>query len=66
MKAKLEPITPAVMYEAEAARYIMLGIHDFRKLVAEGVIPCRTHPGRVRKIYLKADLDAYLFGLPTR
>jgi hypothetical protein len=63
---KYEPFTPGVMYESEAARYIMLGIHDFRKLVAAGVIPSRTHPGRKRKIYLKADLDAYLLALPTR
>jgi hypothetical protein len=63
---KFEPLTPAVMYESEAAKYIMLGIHDFRRFVVAGTIPSRTHPGRKRKIYLKADLDIYLLGLPIR
>jgi hypothetical protein len=60
----LAPLTPAVMYEVMAAKYVMLGIRDFRKLVDEGVIPCRTHPGRTRRIYLKSDLDDYLRNLP--
>jgi hypothetical protein len=60
----LIPLTQAVMYEVMAAKYLMLGIHDFRKLVDEGVIPCRTHPGRTRRIYLKTDLDYYLKNLP--
>jgi hypothetical protein len=60
----LEPMTPAVMYEVVAAKYLMLGIADFRKLVNQGVIPCRHHPGRKRRIYLKADLDKYLMKLP--
>jgi hypothetical protein len=61
---KLIPLTQAVMYEVTAAKYIMLGIHDFRRLVEDGVILCRTHPGRSRKIYLKTDLDDYLKSLP--
>ena len=61
---KLAPITPAVMYETMAAKYVMLGIHDFRKLVDEGIIIYRTHPGRSRRIYLKTDLDDYLNNLP--
>jgi excisionase family DNA binding protein len=61
---KLGPLTPAVMYEAVAAKYVKLGIHDFRKLVDAGVIPFRTHPGRTRRIYLTADLDEYLSRLP--
>jgi len=61
---KLAPFTPAVMYETAAAKYVMLGIHEFRKLVERGVIPFRRHPGRTRRIYLKADLDGYLLQLP--
>jgi hypothetical protein len=29
----LAPLTQAVMYEKTAAKYIMLGIHEFRELV---------------------------------
>ena len=60
----LAPLTQAVMYETTAAKYIMLGIHEFRDLVHDGVIPYRTRPGHNRRIYLKSDLDAYLAGLP--
>ncbi len=60
----LEPQTSAVMYEVAAAKYMMLGIHNFRKLVAAGRIPYRTHPGRRRRIYLKSDLDSFLLNLP--
>jgi excisionase family DNA binding protein len=60
----LAPLTQAVMYEKTAAKYVMLGIHEFRKLVDEGVIPCRFHPGRTRRIYLRSDLDRYLSNLP--
>ena len=56
----LAPLRPAVMYEAAAAKYVMLGIHEFRKLVGQGIIPFRRHPGRTRRIYLRSDLDAYL------
>lgn len=61
---RLTVLTPAVMYESAAAKYIMLGIHEFRVLVDQGVIPFRRHPGRTRRIYLKADLDSYLSELP--
>ena len=61
---QLSPVSPAVMYEVTAAKYLMLGIHEFRKLVDEGAIICRNHPGRKRRIYLKADLDDYLNRLP--
>ena len=60
----LAPLRPAVMYEAAAAKYVMLGIHEFRKLVGQGIIPFRRHPGRTRRIYLRSDLDAYLSRLP--
>jgi excisionase family DNA binding protein len=61
---KVSPLAPAVVYEAAAARYVMLGIHEFRRLVAKGAIPFRQRPGRTRRIYLRADLDEYLSGLP--
>jgi hypothetical protein len=60
----LDQITPAAMYEVVAAKYLKLGIHDFRKLVDKGAIVFRTHPGRIRRIYLKSDLDEYLSRLP--
>lgn len=61
---ELSPLTSAVMYEATAAKYVMLGIHEFRKLADRGEIPFRRHPGRKRRIYLKTDLDEYLSLLP--
>ena len=61
----LQPLTPAVLYEVAAAKYIKIAIEDFRELVNQGLIPFRTHPGRSRRIYLKADLDAYLKNLPV-
>ncbi len=61
----LQPLTPAVLYEVAAAKYIKIAIEDFRTLVNQGLIPFRTHPGRSRRIYLKADLDAYLKNLPV-
>ena len=60
----LSPVNPAVMYEVTAAKYVMLGIREFRRLVDEGAIIYRNHPGRKRRIYLKADLDDYLKRLP--
>ena len=64
---ELAPLTPAVMYEVTAAKYVMLGIRDFRKLVESGIIHFRTHPGRTRRIHIKppflGDL-VYLSRLP--
>jgi hypothetical protein len=60
----LAPLTQAVMYEKMAAKYVMLGIHEFRGLVHNGIIQYRTRPGHSRRIYLKSDLDTYLAGLP--
>jgi len=59
----LQPLTTAVLYEVAAAKYIKIAIEDFREFVNQGMIPFRTHPGRSRRIYLKADLDAYLRNL---
>ncbi len=61
---RMGEIMPAVMYESEAAKYVMLGVHEFRKLVDAGTIPFRRHAGRKRRIYLKADPDEYLSRLP--
>lgn len=57
-------LQPAVLYEREAARYLRLDIHKFRHLVAVGLIPCRTHAGGKRRIYLRSELDLYLRALP--
>lgn len=60
----IQPLTTAVLYEVAAAKYIKIAIEEFREFVNRGLIPFRTHPGRSRRIYLKADLDAYLKNLP--
>jgi hypothetical protein len=62
---ELQPLTPAVLYEVAAAKYVKIAIEDFRGFVNQGLIPFRTHPGRSRRIYLKMDLDAYLRNLPV-
>jgi len=59
----LKDPSPAAFREAEAAKYVCLGIHRFREMVNEGHIVCRVR-GRQR-IYLKADLDDYLAALPV-
>ena len=56
-------ITPAAMYEREAARYIKLGVNELRNFVNTGRIPARKHPGRKVRIFLKIDLDSYLESL---
>ncbi len=61
----LHPLTPAVLYEVAAAKYVKIAIEDFREFANRGVIPFRTHPGRSRRIYLKEDLDKYLRNLPV-
>jgi hypothetical protein len=60
----LSPLTPGVLYEVAAAKYVKIDIMDFRELVRSGIIPSRSHYGRTRKIYLKEDLDRYLRNLP--
>lgn len=57
---------PAAFYELAAARYIGLCRPYFRQLIMSGVIPYRQHLGRKRRIYLRADLDAYLCSLKKR
>ncbi len=63
---RITELTPAVLYEVAAAKYVKIDIADFRILVRQGVIPARTHFGRTRSIYLKEDLDAYLRKLPLK
>ena len=60
----LAPLTTAVLWETDAAKYVKLGIHEFRDLVDGGIIVYRLRPGHKHRIYLKSDLDAYLANLP--
>jgi hypothetical protein len=64
--SRVTELTPAVLYEVAAAKYVKIDIADFRILVKQGVIPARTHFGRTRSIYLKEDLDTYLRNLPLK
>jgi excisionase family DNA binding protein len=57
---------PAAFHELAAARYVGLCRPYFRDLVMSGAIPYRQHLGRPTRIYLKADLDAYLMSLEKR
>jgi len=57
---------PAALYAAAAAKYVKIDVADFRELVKDGVIPARSHTGRVRDIYLIDDLDEYLKSLPVK
>jgi hypothetical protein len=56
--------TPAAMHELASARYVGMNRTAFRDLVFTGVIPYTVHMNGKRRIYLKADLDAYLEALP--
>ncbi len=49
--------------ERDAAKYLKLSVNDLRRFVDNGRITARRHPGRSRRIYLKADLDHYLESL---
>jgi len=61
----LGPLTPAVLWEVAAAKYVKIDICDFRDLVRKGVIKARVHYGRKRWMYLKEDLDDYLRNCPV-
>ena len=63
MAKNISPITPAAMYERDAAKYIKLGVNELRNFVKTGLIAARKHPGRKIRIFLKADLDQYLESL---
>lgn len=60
----IKKVEPAAMYAKQAARYINIGINEFRIMVRNGIIPARKHAGRKHCIYLKSDLDEYLGSLP--
>lgn len=60
---KLEPVMPAAFHEREAALYLRISIHAFRDMVRQGAIPYVRHPGRVRRLFVKQDLDEYLHNL---
>ena len=60
---RLLGLEPAALYEKDAARYCKLSLQSLRELASAGRIAARRHPGRLRKIYLKRDLDEYLESL---
>jgi len=61
----LVPLAQAIICEKTAAKYVMLGIHEFQKLVDQGIISFRTRQvDRKRPFSLKHELDAYLASLP--
>ena len=60
---RVTELEPAALYEREAARYVKISLRSLRELSSAGRIPAYHHPGRVRKIYLKIDLDEYLRSL---
>ena len=57
---------PAAFYEAAAAEYVRMCRTKFRELVKDGLIPFAYHVHGKTRIYLRADLDAYLESLNWR
>ena len=56
---------PAAFFEAAAAKYVRMSREAFRKeLLFTGIIPFIEHVGGKTRIYLRADLDAYLDSRP--
>jgi len=62
MKTVAPGIPVLAMYENEAAKSIRLNRTNFRKLVDRGLIPYTFHADGKRRIYLLADIHAYLNG----
>ena len=60
---EIDRVQPAAMYERDAAKYLKLSVNDLRLFAKQGAIVARRHPGRSRRIYLRADLDRYLESL---
>ncbi len=54
---------PLLLRKRAAATRIGTNITYFKQLVAAGVIPYVTHPGRSEKLYPVDALDAYVRGL---
>jgi hypothetical protein len=63
---KIKAVRPIAVYAAEAAKLIKVDIKTFREYVKSGIIPARSHPGRVRELFLISDLRAYLKSLPPK
>jgi hypothetical protein len=57
---------PAAFHELAAAKYLGMNRTSFRELVFAGLIPFSEHVNGKRRIYLRADLDAYLASLNWR
>jgi hypothetical protein len=57
---------PAAFHELAAAKYLGMNRTSFRELLMAGIIPYTTHLNGKTRIYLRADLDAYLVSLEKR
>ncbi len=55
---------PAAMHELSAAHYVGMNRTHFRKLMLRGIFPYTFHMDGKTRIFLRADLDAYLESLP--
>ena len=57
---------PAAFHELAAAKYVGMSRTKFREIVRDGLIPFAEHANGKTRIYLRADLDAYLESLNWR
>jgi excisionase family DNA binding protein len=57
---------PAAFHELAAAKYVGMCRTKFRELVRDGRVPYAEHANGKIRIYLRADLDAYLESLKWR
>jgi hypothetical protein len=55
--------TPRLLRKKAAAQYIGINTLYFDEMVKSGIIPYVTHQGRIEKLYLRDDLDAYISSL---
>ncbi len=55
---------PAAFHEKGAAKYLGMSRPKFLELVYSGIIPYTTHANGSKRLYLRADLDAYLESRP--
>lgn len=62
--ARPAAILPAAMRKPDAAAYIGHSVRSFERLVSAGTIVPRRAGDRI-VIYLRADLDAFVDGLPV-
>lgn len=61
---RVSAANPAAFHEMAAAKYIGTNRTQFRQLMFAGIIPFTTHMNGRSRLYLRADLDAYLESLP--